>query len=119
MRANNLEGKGFDSLSKERGDEIRAMATKARKTPESKERHSLAMKKHHFRKKNKDTNALMDYYKDGNELDAIEKYVNDNEKMNKMLKTAKTVKEKHDIMEKLKTQKKDLVKREWGISLDI
>ena len=90
--------KSFNHISKERGDEIRAMGQIALKTPEARAKHSLAMKKHHFRRNNPDINALMEYYKNGDELAAMEKYMTDIYKMNELLQDAETLPDRLNIM---------------------
>ena len=65
--------------------------------PDTNEKKSLSAKKRWFRTNNPDINALMEYYKEGNQLDIMEKYISDNQRFLNLMEEAKTVMEKNTI----------------------
>jgi len=85
----NINQVNFNSRSKEELKEINSGKNKNK---------SLGAKRRWFREKNPDIQALMDFYKSGNQLEVMEKYVADNEQFMELFKQAKSVEQKRRIL---------------------
>jgi hypothetical protein len=78
----------FESKSKEELSKINSVSGKK----------SEGAKKRWFREKNPDIQMLMDFYKNGNQLEVMEKYIQDNERFIDLYENAKTNEEKRRIL---------------------
>lgn len=59
---------------------------------------SLGAKKRWFREKNPDISALMEFYKNGNQLEVMEKYISDNEQFMDLFRQAESTEQKRKIL---------------------
>jgi hypothetical protein len=84
----NINQVNFSSKTKEELSKMNSVSGKK----------SLGAKKRWFREKNPDIQALMEFYKSGNQLEVMEKYMFDNEQFMELYKNAKTNEEKRRIL---------------------
>jgi len=89
----NINKVNFSSKSKEELIEINKQSGKK----------SEGAKRRWFREKNPDIASLMEYYKNGSQLEVMEKYMNDNEKFMDLYKNAETNEEKRKILRDYQT----------------
>jgi len=80
---------------------------------------SIGAKKRWFRSNNPDINALMEFYKSGNQLEVMEKYVADNERFMELYKTAETNEEKRKILRDYQMFQLKIFELMFGNKLDI
>ena len=92
--------KRFDNLPKEELKKIVAKGVTAGRTATALEKRSKSATIRHFRDKNTDVSILMEHYKTGDQLQAIAKYMEDNEKFTGLYNDAQDRKEKADILSK-------------------
>jgi len=78
----------FNSRSKEELSKINSVSGKK----------SEGAKKRWFREKNPDIAVLLEYYKSGNQIEVMEKYMTDNEKFMELYKNSKTTEQKRKIL---------------------
>src|SRR3989344_1834659 len=67
------------------------------------ENKSLSAKKRWFRERNPDIQALMEFYKSGNQHEVMEKYMIDNEQFMDLYKNAKSIEAKRKILRDYQT----------------
>ena len=92
--------KRFDNLPKEELKKIVEKGVTAGKTATSIQKRSESATIRHFRDKNTDISILMEHYKTGDQVQAIAKYMEDNEKFVTLFQNAQDNKEKADILSK-------------------
>ena len=90
----------IDNLSVEKREAFQQRSRLACKDAKFSEKMSQVATLRHFRDKNTDISILMDYYKEGDQLKAISKYMTDNEQFISLFNDAKDNKEKSDILSK-------------------
>ena len=105
-----LNLRSFNNMPKEEADAIRAKSL----TVNASKKQSISQRKRYFRQKNPDIDALMRYYKKGDEISAMEKYVYDNQRILSLYEEAETVSEKNTILSNYMKFQLDIHKLMFG-----